>query len=222
MVTSPPIPLAVLTGATGLVGAELLRMLLDDPGVERIVSIGRRRTGQAHPKLREIVLDDLSQLEELDEDLRHGSFFCCLGTTIKKAGSKTAFRRVDFDAVLSFGKLAGKQEARSLAVVSASGASARSRLFYSRVKGETEEALTALSLNSLILLRPSLLLGERQEKRTAEGIAIAAYKLLSPLLPAAMRALAGTDARRVAQAMLEASRKAPPGLTTLGPRELGL
>lgn len=171
---------ALIAGATGLVGSHLLDALLDDPAFERVVAVGRRASERAHPKLSNAVVDfarlDAAALPEATDA------FCALGTTIKKAGSREAFRAVDFDAVVAFAKAAQARGARRFYVVTALGADPRSLVFYNRVKGEVEEALRALGFDSLVIARPSLLLGERGEKRLGERLAISVTSALAPLL----------------------------------------
>lgn len=172
--------IAWVAGATGLVGSKLLTLLLDDPAVERVVSLGRRASGVEHAKLVERSVDfagiDAAGLPAPTVAL------CCLGTTIKKAGSKEAFRAVDHDAVLAFAKAAKAAGAGRFVVVTAEGADAGSVLFYNRVKGEVEAALRALGFASLAIARPSLLMGDRPESRPGERFAVAASRALGPLL----------------------------------------
>ena len=136
--------------------------------------------------------------------------FCCLGTTIGRAGSKEAFRRVDHDYVLALGQWARGAGAHRMIVISAAGADAASRVFYSRVKGETERDLAALRLRSLVIVRPSLLSGQRDEFRLGERLALIATRPFRGLIPAGVRPI---DAADVAQAMLDAAlADAPPAV----------
>jgi uncharacterized protein YbjT (DUF2867 family) len=199
---------ALVAGASGLVGGFLLDELLASPLYQQVHSLGRRALPREHPRLTQRTVD-FTRLE--DEPLPPAEdAFCCLGTTIKKAGSREAFRAVDHDAVLAFARTAQRAGARRLLVVTAQGADPRSRIFYSRVKGEVEQALQALGLESLFLLRPWLLLGERNERRPGEQAAILASKALGPLLrPLLPRPI---EARTVARAMLALAREAPRGV----------
>jgi uncharacterized protein YbjT (DUF2867 family) len=202
---------AVVAGATGLVGAELLARLLQTPDYGRIVALARRPLGARDPRLAvaEAAFDRLPSV--LRDAVGHGrppDVFCCLGSTLKAAGSKSAFRQVDHDHVLALGRWACSVGARRMLVVSALGADAGSRVFYNRVKGETERDLAALGLASLVLLRPSLLVGRRAEFRLGERIALIAARPLHRWLPAAVRPVAAAD---VAQAMIDAAlAEAPP------------
>ena len=180
-----------LAGATGLVGREILRGLAADPSVSAIHVLGRRKL-QA-PKVTSHVVDfrALPALGRLDE------VYLALGTTIKVAGSQEAFRAVDFGANLAVAKAALSAGARRCALVSALGADPKSRIFYSRVKGELEDALTALPFERLVIARPSMLVGDRaslgQPARRGEGIALAVSRLLGPLIPRNYRSVAAAD-----------------------------
>ncbi|XXF79060.1 oxidoreductase [Myxococcaceae bacterium GXIMD 01537] len=199
---------ALLTGASGLVGGHLLDALLESPLYREVCSLGRRELPRQHPRLVQRTVD-FAHLEGVPLP-RADDAFCCLGTTIKKAGSQEAFRAVDHDAVLAFARAAKQAGARRFLVVTALGADARSRIFYNRVKGETEEALKAVGFESLVILRPSLLLGERTETRTGEQVAAAVSKVLGPLLrPFGSRPIEG---RTVARAMLALASQASPGV----------
>ena len=155
---------ALLAGASGLVGGHLLQRLLADPRYRQVIAVSRKALGIEHPKLRSLITDfdpieaAIAGLGETVDDA-----FCALGTTIKTAGSRAAFRRVDFGYVVAFARAARAAGARHFMLVSAIGASARSRIFYLRVKGETEEAVAALGYPALHIFRPGLLLGQRAE-----------------------------------------------------------
>jgi uncharacterized protein YbjT (DUF2867 family) len=207
---------AVVTGASGLVGGLLLDGLLEDPLYREVLSLGRRSLPKQHPKLVQRAVD-FARLEE--ETLPSvDDAFCCLGTTIKKAGSQEAFRAVDHDAVLAFAKATRKAGARRFLVVTALGANPDSRVFYNRVKGEVERDLQGLGFESLVILQPSLLLGDRAESRPGERAAIVASRVLAPLLrPFGGRPI---EARTVARAMVALAREAPKGVRVAPSGEL--
>jgi uncharacterized protein YbjT (DUF2867 family) len=170
---------ALLLGATGLVGSFLLRRLLESDAYTRVTVWVRRKLEQAHPKIRCEVVN----FERLHERrIEAEDVFCCLGTTIKKAGSQAAFRQVDYDYPVALAIAAAGGGARRLLVVSALGAHPDSRVFYSRVKGEMEIAVKAAGVPTTIFFRPSLLSGPRQEVRRGERIGEAIGKVLGPLL----------------------------------------
>jgi uncharacterized protein YbjT (DUF2867 family) len=203
---------AVVAGPTGLVGSRLLDVLLREPRYRRVVAMSRRPL-EPEPKL-EAVDADYDRLDQVLAKVtsadRPIDVFCCLGTTIGRAGSQAAFRRVDHDYVLSLGRWARGAGAHRMIVVSAAGADAASRVFYNRVKGETERDLAALRLRSLVIVRPSLLSGQRDEFRLGERLALIATRPFRRLIPAGVRPI---DAADVAQAMLDAAlADAPPAV----------
>ena len=161
----------LLAGASGLTGEHLLDRLLNEPTVARVLAPSRRPLA-AHPHLENPVGELAALLPHLSGNVDIA--FCCLGTTIKQAGSEAAFRAVDHDLVLAFAERARALGARHLLVISALGADAHSAVFYNRVKGELEAALQAQDWPQLTIVRPSLLLGARREFRLGE-------RLLAPL-----------------------------------------
>jgi uncharacterized protein YbjT (DUF2867 family) len=191
----------VIAGATGLVGRELLRGLLADETVRQVHALGRRPLPQANPRLRFHAVDfaALPALPPVDE------CYIALGTTIKVAGSQEAFRAVDCTAVVNVARAAKAAGATKLGVVSAMGADARSSVFYSRVKGEMEDALASLGFDTLVIARPSMLAGDRaslgQPVRGGEELALKVSRWLGPLIPANYRSIAAAS---VARALLQA------------------
>lgn len=192
---------ALLAGATGLVGRGILAGLLADPQVTAVHTLGRRDDHTPHPKLSHHRVDfaALPALPPVDE------VYLALGTTIKVAGSRPAFRAVDYEANLAVAKAARAAGAKRLGLVSAMGANARSSVFYNRVKGELEEALAHLGYEGLAIARPSFLNGDRtvlgQPVRSGEGLALRISTWLRPLIPANYRSIHAGD---VASALLRA------------------
>ncbi|ADO72428.1 oxidoreductase [Stigmatella aurantiaca] len=207
---------ALVAGASGLVGGHLLDALLENPLYQQVYSLGRRPLPKQHPRLTQRTVD-FGRLDE--EPLAPAEdAFCCLGTTLQKAGSQEAFRAVDHHAVLNFAKAARRAGVRRFLVVTAMGANAHSRIFYNRVKGEVEEALAAQGFESLIIARPSLLLGERSEHRAGERVATVVATVLRPLLrPLASRPIEG---RTVARALVALAQEAPRGVRKVPSGEL--
>jgi uncharacterized protein YbjT (DUF2867 family) len=203
---------ALVLGATGLIGGHLVRLLAAQPEYGRVVALVRRPTGLRHPKLAERIVD-YERLAEARDAFAVDDLFCCLGTTIKKAGSQDAFRRVDYDYPMAAARLAKEAGVKRFLLVSSMGADPRATVFYSRVKGELERDLAALGLPALLIFRPSLLLGERQEVRVGESIAAALMRALDPFLKvgplARVRAIEG---RTVARAMVRAALQGPAGV----------
>ena len=198
---------ALLAGATGLVGSHVLQLLLADGAWTRVVTIGRRLIPQRHDRLEQRIVDfaSLTDLPHIDD------VFCCLGTTIKQAGSPEAFRRVDHDYVVALAQAGLHTGATQFLLVSAIGADPAARVFYSRVKGETEADVRKLLYRAIQILRPSLLLGERAEFRLGERIAMMAAPLLSWLLVGRLRRYRPIQAAVVARAMTRIALEAPRG-----------
>ncbi|WBY02620.1 NAD(P)H-binding protein [Ramlibacter tataouinensis] len=196
---------ALVAGASGLVGREILAGLLADRSLAKVHTLGRRELPATHPKLEQHVVDfaTLPALPPVDE------VYLALGTTIKVAGSQQAFRAVDHDANLAVARAARKAGATRLALVSAMGADARSSIFYNRVKGELEAALAGLGYEALVIARPSMLAGDRQSLgqpvRSGEVLALRVSTALRPLIPANFRSIRAAD---VAAALLQALPRA--------------
>ena len=198
---------ALLLGASGLVGRQVLSALLDDAAYGRVHAWVRRPLVRAHDKLVQQVVD-FEHLERV-ETPAVDAVFCCLGTTLKLAGSQGAFRRVDHDHILACARAARAAGAGHFLLVSAIGADARSRVFYSLVKGETEAAVCARGYPSVTRVRPSFLAGARAEWRPGERLAIAVLSPLSFLVPARYRPVADIA---VARALVDAAARGRPGV----------
>ncbi|MEW6461622.1 oxidoreductase [Ectopseudomonas khazarica] len=181
----------LIAGATGLTGEHLLDRLLSEPTVARVLAPTRRPLA-AHPHLENPVGELQGLLPQLSGQV--DTAFCCLGSTIKQAGSQEAFRAIDHDLILAFARRARELGARHLVVISALGANPNSSVFYNRVKGETEEALKAMGWPQLTIARPSLLLGARHEFRLGE-------RLAAPLLRWLPGKYRGIDACALARAL---------------------
>jgi uncharacterized protein YbjT (DUF2867 family) len=202
----------ILAGATGLVGSEILKQLRGKPGIGKIYCLGRTAPQTELANVIFIGHDFAGPVNWGGHALENPVAVCTLGTTIKKAGSEAAFRQVDYDFVLNFATEADRAAATSLHVVTAHGASPRSGIFYSRVKGEIEEKLQSLNLKALHIYRPSLLIGERKEARPGESAAAVTAKLLGPMfrLPG-LNAVQPTPAPRLAAYILQVAENAAPG-----------
>jgi uncharacterized protein YbjT (DUF2867 family) len=192
---------ALIAGATGLVGSQLLKLLVESDQYQNIHLLSRKSVGALSPKVTEHITD-FNDLSGFQTGASIDHVFCTLGTTIKKAETKENFRKVDFDYVVELAQLAKRIGSEKFLVVSSLGANAKSPIFYNRVKGEVEAALRDLSLPHLFIFRPSLLMGERKEHRTGEKTAIAVYKVISPLFWGPFRKYKGVEAKQVAKAML--------------------
>ena len=192
----------LIIGSTGVTGKLITERFLHLPSVKKVTSISRRSLEYSHPKLNEIIHPkmNLEHIENISDSADH--YICCLGSTIKQAGSRKNFTFVDKDMVVSFGKNALKNQAKSFHVISAMGSNPNSMFFYNRVKGEMEDSLKALGLNSLYIYRPSLLVSDRKEFRPAEKVAISALRLMSPLLPKKTKKKMGTKVTDLAKAIV--------------------
>lgn len=205
---------ASVVGATGLVGTELVLQLCADPAFDTVHLISRRRFGnpavEGHAKVRQHIVDfdRLAQLQWPHSDV----LFCCLGTTLKAAGSRDVFRAVDYGYVVEMAKRARESGTNRMMVISALGADPKSRLFYNRIKGEMEAALTAIGFEALCIFRPSLLTGHRSGRRPAERTGLTAMKYLNILLPAKYRPVPATA---VARAMVDAAKTDESGVRVI-------
>jgi uncharacterized protein YbjT (DUF2867 family) len=210
---TPPVPRrdALVAGATGLIGRELLTLLVASPHYERIHVLLRRPAKGLAADAR--VVPHFVEYAKLTPMPPVDDVFIALGTTIGVAGSRDAFRKVDFDAVLNTAKACLVRGARRLVVVSALGANRRSLVFYNRVKGQMEEAVSRLGYESITIVQPSLLMGDRAALgQPTRGGEVWAARLLKPVMPLVPRAMRPIEAGAVAQAMFRAAGDATPGV----------
>mgnify|MGYP006393809719 CR=1 FL=1 len=195
----------MLLGASGLTGQTVLPSLMAQPGVTEVIALLRHRLKDVddvdHNRRLQQVIVDFEQLASESGHFAVDGVACCLGTTRKQAGSKAGFRRVDFDYVVQAAQLAKAAGARCFSVISAQGADPGSPIFYSRVKGEMEEALISLNFDHLAIFRPGLLIGNREESRPAEAL----FGRLAPVLDRALigplRRYQSTDAEQLGAAI---------------------
>lgn len=212
---------ALVTGATGLVGRHLTGGLLHDPACRQVTVIAR--SGRPASLARASKLNWIqADYEELDGVLTAHAIeadivYCALGTTIAKAGTRPAFRRVDYDYPLALAKWAERAGARGYILVSSMGASKASRFFYSRVKGELEEAVAQTAIPAITVFRPSLLLGDRAEYRRGEHVGAVLAQSLRFAMAGPLRRYRAVEASAVADAMRTAGARAARGLTTERP-----
>ncbi|TGE14323.1 NAD-dependent epimerase/dehydratase family protein [Hymenobacter elongatus] len=195
---------ALIAGASGLIGSQLLPLLLASDRYAKVIAVGRRPVPMVHPKLEQRVLD-MDQLEQHRLSLIADDVFCCLGTTMRQAGSKEAFYKVDYLYVVKLAALTAANFAAQFMVVSSMGADAGSRMYYNRVKGEMEQAVRQTPFRAIHFFRPSLLLGERTEKRAGEQAGTVLLRVLNPLLVGPLRKYRPVAAATVARAMLRAA-----------------
>jgi uncharacterized protein YbjT (DUF2867 family) len=201
---------ALVLGGTGLVGGHLLDLLLRDPAYGRVAALGRRPVAGASPRLEQRVVE-LERMEEHAGAFAVDDVFCALGTTLRAAGSRAAFRRVDRDHVVEAARLAARAGSRRFLLVSAAGSSPRSPFFYSRVKAAAEAGVVAQPLPGVAIFRPAQLLGDRGGRRPLEAAAQRVTGALAPLMVGPLRRMRGVPARTVARAMLRVALSGEEG-----------
>ncbi|MCP5209027.1 MAG: NAD(P)H-binding protein [Hahellaceae bacterium] len=204
------LPVALVLGGSGLIGGLLLRRLLDSGKYQKVIAISRQRLPLAHSQLENIV-DDMSNLAEVMRGLTATDVYCCLGTTMKVAGSEQKFRHVDYELPVIAAESARKSGATHFLVVSAIGANARSHFFYNRVKGELEAELKRLGFPYLTIMQPSLLLGDRDEQRVVEKVSGQIFGFLKPVMVGGLANIAPIDAENVANKMVEEAMRVRSG-----------
>ncbi|MCA1029635.1 oxidoreductase [Bacillus timonensis] len=191
---------ALVIGATGLIGQHVVTYLLESPEYEKVTVWVRRPVPWTDSKLDVKVID----FEKMEEELfDFNDVFCCLGTTIKKAKSKETFKKVDLEYPLQVAKLAKESGSQQFLVVSAMGASASSKIFYNQVKGQLEEGLKKIEIPHLLIFRPSLLLGEREEFRFGEKVGEVFAKTLGFLMVGGLKKYRAIEGKQVAYAMVK-------------------
>ncbi|MGB3777086.1 MAG: oxidoreductase [Tunicatimonas sp.] len=196
---------ALIAGATGLVGNELLQQLIRGRQYHTISILSRHEVETSSKRVETIIVNynklTDQQMPEVDD------VFCCLGTTMNKAGSKDAFRKVDHDYPLRVAEITRRKGAQQYLLVSAMGADESSYIFYNRVKGEVEVAIAKLGFDAFHVFRPSMLLGERTETRIGEQIAQVVMKGMAPLMVGGLKKYQAIPAETVAEAMVHVARK---------------
>ncbi len=197
---------ALLFGATGLIGGHLLHELLDSPVYCNVTAVVRRDTGIRHPKLTQL-FSDLQSIKEIEERVSVNDVFCCIGTTRKKTPDLKDYYRIDHDYPVAAAKVAKATGAEAFVLVSAVGANAGSANFYLRIKGETERDAVAEGPARVYIFRPSLLTGDRTEKRWTETVSAGLFKLINPLLIKKLSKYRSIPATSVAKAMRRAAEQ---------------
>ena len=219
--TSAPSPArtALVAGASGLVGSHVLQLLLEDPAYARVTVLARRELPLSHKKLEQqvVTFDRLAQIADFP---RVHDVFCCLGTTMKQAGSPDAFRKVDYTYVVELARVAVRHRASQFLVVTAVGADPASRILYSRVKGEAEEALRRLQFESIQIFRPSLVVGARAQGRPAERVARLLSLLVAWAFVGPLSRYRPIKAEALARAMVQVAREAPRGTHVYESKEI--
>jgi uncharacterized protein YbjT (DUF2867 family) len=205
---------ALVSGATGLIGNQLLRLLLEDDDYARVIVFVRRPLGWGHKKLEQHIVD-FDSLEEYAALATADDVFCCLGTTRSQAGSEENFRRVDCDYVIRLARVCRAAGASQFLVVSALGAALDSKFFYNRVKAEMEQGLSETGYPALVILRPSLLLGKRLENRLGEDFSRIGLKAFDFALRGRFKRYRPIEAALVARAMQRSAKQGLGGIQIL-------
>jgi uncharacterized protein YbjT (DUF2867 family) len=202
---------AIIAGASGLVGKQLLYQLIESNQYTEVIVLVRKPIAISSPILKQLVVN-FDELQNWSAYLVGNDVFCCIGTTIKKAGSQANFKKIDYDYSLNLANITSKNGCENFFLISALGANANSKVFYNKVKGELEEALGKLNFKSLYCFQPSLLLGNRTEFRLGEKLAQIIFKPISKILIffGAKKYAAITDIQ-VAKAMLYYAQKKEKG-----------
>ncbi|ANF94853.1 oxidoreductase [Paenibacillus bovis] len=203
---------ALVAGATGLVGQALTELLIQAPEYSEVIVLVRKpvERWQQHDRLRQVIVD-YEHLEQQRDELRADDIYCCLGTTIRKAKTQENMYRIDVTYPLELARIAHEEGATQFLVVSAMGADSQSSVFYSRIKGELEQQLAQIGYESLSIVRPSLLLGKRREFRLGERTGAILARVLSPLFIGPMNKYKAISAEIVAEGMYRIACRKPQG-----------
>jgi uncharacterized protein YbjT (DUF2867 family) len=202
---------AVIAGASGLIGSKLLNTLLHEPYYDEVLILVRKALPVSHKKLVQMVVN-FDELESYDHGVTGHAVFCCLGSTKKKTPDLAMYRKIDHDYPLKLAQIAKQNNVEQYHLVSAIGANSHSSNFYTKMKGETEEAIEKVGLQCLHIYQPSVLTGERQESRPLERFIIGLMKVIDPLLIGGLKKYRSISAAMVARAMYNESIKKQEGV----------
>lgn len=210
---------ALIIGSTGLIGSQLLNILLESEAYDKVIAFVKRDTGKTHPKLTQHIID-FDKPESYQNLVVGDDFFCTIGTTIKKAGSKEAFRKVDFGYPQQFATFALKNDVKQFLTISSLGADKASGNFYLKTKGEIEDFLKNSSFESVAVLRPSLLLGDRKEFRLGEKVGAVFMKIFSFIFIGGIKKYKPIESETVAKALFRIAQTNKKGFNTYESNEL--
>ncbi|WP_264532006.1 oxidoreductase [Flavobacterium sp. N502540] len=197
---------AILYGASGLVGSYILENLLNNATYEQVIIVVRKDLNIQHPKLK-ILIGDFNTLSKVIKDIQVDEVFIALGTTQKKTPDKKLYYQIDHDYPILATKLAKENGAKAVFLVSALGANAKSSIFYTKLKGETEQGIISLNLEHTYIFRPSMILGDRKESRPMEKVFIGIFKLINPLFVGSLSKYKGIEAEDIAKAMVKSAEQ---------------
>lgn len=201
---------AVLLGATGLIGESLLEQLLSNSHYKEVLIVGRKKLERQHPKLKQLVVN-FDKLQDYAPQIQGDVVFCCLGTTKSKTPDLEQYKKIDYQYPLDAATIAKNNGAEQYHLVSALGANPTSSIFYTKTKGEVERDLKEIPFKSIHIYQPSLLVGERKENRSMEGLMTVVMSILNPLLISGLRKYRSIKIEKVAFAMLKKSLEDTPG-----------
>jgi uncharacterized protein YbjT (DUF2867 family) len=202
---------AIIAGASGLIGSNLLNILLDEPAYTEVAVLVRKKTGITHKKLKEVLVD-FNKLNDYVDEINGHALFCCLGTTKARTPNEQDYRRIDHDYPVKLAQLAYQNGVKQYHLVSSLGADVTSSFFYTRLKGETEQDITKVGLSTLHIYRPSLLIGDRKEQGFLEKIAVGLVPVIDPILIGNLRKYRSIPAKTVAMAMYKQSINSDEGV----------
>ena len=204
---------AIVIGGSGLIGRKLLNILLQRPGYDEVICLSRKKISLTSDRLKQVIAD-FDHLEDYAGYINGHACFCCIGTTKSKTPDSSEYRRIDHDYPVKLAEIAKQNGMSQYHFVSSVGADKNAKVFYTKLKGETEEDLKAVGLASLHIYRPSFLTGERNETRVMETILIAIMKVINPLLHGPLKKYRSISAYRVASAIFKQSLENKPGVFT--------
>jgi uncharacterized protein YbjT (DUF2867 family) len=197
---------AIVYGASGLVGSYIVETLLNNTDYEQVIIVVRKELDIQHPKIKTII-GDFNSLPEVAKDIQTDEVFIALGTTKKKTPDEKLYYQVDHDYPVLAAKLAKENGAKAVFLVSAIGANAKSSIFYTRTKGETEQDIINQNFDHTYIFRPSMILGDRKESRPIEKVFIGIFKFINPLFMGGMSKYKGIEARDIAKSMVNSAKQ---------------
>jgi len=202
---------AIIVGSTGLVGHSLLKLLLESEDYQKVISVSRKELDHKHDKLIPLITD-FDKLDEIRDKLYGNDVFCCLGSTMKKAGSKANFHKMDCDYPLKLAHITRENNADKFLLISSLGANKDSNIFYSKVKGEVEHKISKIDFDTIHILRPSLILGKRKAQRFGEQLGKILLIILWPFFIGSLKKYKPIKATKIAAAMLQLTKSDEKGI----------
>ena len=199
---------AIILGATGLTGGLLLNKLLDDIRYDQIKIFSRKSIGYKHPNIKEF-LGDITDLNSFEKEFKSDEVFCCIGTTAKKTVDKNLYKKIDIGIPMTAANLCNKNKINTFIVISSLGANSRSKVFYNRIKGEMEEGVLKACVPDTYILRPSIILGNRNETRLGEDIGKLMMKSLQFLMIGKIKKYKPIEADTISNAMIVLANSKP-------------